>query len=78
MARYIAAPVTGKHPYHLRRLNYLNNLKWDEETQYLAVYVNDVEVQFDFWSDGSIIHLIEQPKIGDKIDLIVEEIEFLD
>lgn len=78
MIKYIAAPVTGRAPYHLRRLNYLNTLKWDEETEYLAVYVNGVEVPFDFWADGSIIHLINQPDIGDKVELVVEDITFLD
>ena len=68
----------GQTKYHLRRLNYLNNLKWDEETEYLAVYVNGQEVEFDLWSNGSIIHLINQPDVGARIDMIVEDIVFLD
>ena len=75
---YIAAPVTGRHPYHLRRLDYLNDLTWDSETEYLNVEVNGIEVQFDFHSDGSIVHLINQPDIGDEVVLKVEPITFLD
>ena len=78
MKTYIAAADTGSTPYHLRRLNYLNNLKWDDEIEFLNVRVNGVEVQFDFWSDGSIIHLIDQPNIGDTITLTIEPIIFLD
>ena len=65
-------------PYRERRRNYINTLKWDDETEYLAVYVNDVEVQFDFHSDGSLIYLTDQPKINDKIDIKVEPITFLE
>lgn len=75
---YFAATETGSTPYHLRRLNYLNNLSWDSETQFLAVYVEGREVEFDYWSDGSIIHLIKQPKIGSRVELVVENITFLD
>ena len=75
---YIAARDIGQTKYHLRRLNYLNNLIWDEDEEFLAVYVNGQEVQFDFWNDGSIIHLIDQPKIGDEVLLKVEPITFLE
>ena len=75
---YIAAPVTGSQPYHLRRLDYLNHLRWDEEFCYLNVMVDGVEQEFDFYSGGSIIHLLNQPSIGAKVELIVEDITFLD
>ena len=80
MITYFASgSIAGdKQPYYLRRLDYLNSLQWDDETEYLAVYVNGVEVEFDFYSNGSIIHLIHQPAIGDKIELIVEPIQFLE
>ena len=65
-------------PYHLRRRDYLNPLTWDDETHYLNVEVNGQEVQFVFYSGGSIIPLINQPSIGDKVELKVEEIVFLD
>ena len=78
MAHYIAARDIGRTPYHLRNLNYINPYKWDDETHYLNVEVNGVEVQFDFHSGGSIVHLIQQPKIGDEVELIVEEITILD
>ena len=80
MITYLAPGSTAgdKQPYHLRRRDYLNPLTWDEETEYLAVYVNDVEVEFNFYSGGSIIHLINQPAIGDKIALIVEPIQFIE
>ena len=65
-------------PYNLRRRDYLNHLNYDNETHYLNVEVNGTEVEFDFYSGGSIVHLINQPAIGDKIELKVEEIVFLD
>ena len=77
MASYIAGTYTCRTPYHLRRLNYINPHRWDEETHYLNVKVNGVEVEFDFWSGGSIVHLIKQPQIGDSVELIVEEITVL-
>ena len=66
MARYIAGTDTSRTLYHLRRLNFINPPKWDEETHYLNVEVTGVEVEFDFWSGGSIVHLIKQPQIGDS------------
>ena len=77
---YIAphSSINNPQPYHLRRCDYLNPLTWDYETHYLNVMVNGVEVEFDFWSGGSIVHLINQPSIGDKVELKVEEIVFLD
>ena len=44
MKTYIASAETGRTPYHLRRLNYLNNLVWDDETEFLNVRVNGQEV----------------------------------
>ena len=76
-ATFFAGVDIGRTPYHLRRLNYLQPLKWDDETEYLNVEVDGVEVQFDFWSEGSIIHLIDQPKIGARVELKVEPITFL-
>lgn len=78
MKSYIVAADIGSTPYHLRRLNYLNTLTWDDETEYLNVMVNGVEVEFDLWSDGSIVHLLNQPNIGDKVELKVEQIIFID
>ena len=75
---YAAADLGGTELYDQRRLNYLNYLKWDDEEEFLNVRVNNIEVEFDFWSDGSIVHLINQPAIGDTITLTVEEITFLD
>ena len=80
MTTYIASGSTpgNPQPYHLRRLDYLNSMTWDDETHYLNVMVNDEEVEFDFYSNGSIVHLINQPDIGDKVELKVEEIPILD
>ena len=75
---YIAARDIGSTPYHLRRLNYLNHLTWDEEEQYLAVYVNDREVEFNIRNNGTLVELIHQPQINDKIEIVVEDITFLD
>lgn len=78
MITYKAGIDIGRTPYHLRRLNYLNTLKWDDETEFLNVRVNNTEVQFDFWNEGTVIHLINQPQVGDTITLTVEPITFLD
>ena len=77
-ASYIAATDIGRTPYHLRRLNYIQPLKWDDDTEYLNVEVDGVEVQFDFWSEGSIVHLFNQPPIGARVELKVEPITFLE
>ena len=77
-ASYIAGVDVGRQPYHLRRLAYLNPLRWDEEFCYLNVLVDGVEQVFDFYSGGSIIHLLNQPPIGAKVELIVEDITFLE
>ena len=45
MAKYIAA--TSRHPYHLRRLNYIQPYNGILRHTILR-YVNDVEVEFDF------------------------------
>ena len=78
MLTYFANADISETKYHLRRCNYINTLTWDEETEYLAVYVNRKEVEFDLWSDGSIVHLTKQPQIGDKVELVVQDITFLD
>ena len=65
-------------PYDQRNRRYLNSLTWDKETEYLAVYVNDVEVQFELWSDGSIVYLTKQPEMDSKVVLQVEDIPELE
>lgn len=77
---YIApGSIAGdSQPYHLRRRDYLNPLKWNVETHYLNVMVDGVEQEFDFQSGGSIVHLINQPTIGSVVKLMVEEIVFLE
>ena len=71
-----ANPYPSSQPYHLRRLDYLTILEWDDETHYLNVKVNDVEVEFNHYNP-SIIARLNQPEIGDKIILSIEEIELL-
>ena len=78
MITYFAGRDTSQTKYHLRRLNYLNTLTWDEELEYLAVYVNRREVEFNIWNDGSLIQLVKQPQIGDKVEIVVEDIIFLE
>ena len=74
---FIAAGTNqpSSEPYHLRRKNYLNHLQWDEETEYLAVYINGVEVEFDIYP--GIVTLINQATVGDEVKLCIEEIEEL-
>ena len=67
-ASYTAAADIGRTPYHLRP-KHIQPLKWDDEIEYLNVEVDGVEVEFDFWSEGSIVHLIDQPKIGARVEL---------
>lgn len=63
----------SSQPYHLRRLDYLTILQWNDETQYLDVRVNDVEVEYNNYNP-SVITLLKQPNIGDVVHLSVEEI----
>ena len=79
MPTFIAAanPYPSTQPYHLRRLDYLNTLQWDEEIEYLCVSVNDVEVEYNLFNPG-IVTLLNQPSIGDKVTLEVLDITTLD
>ena len=78
MTTYFAGVDIGQTKYHLRRLNYFNTLTWDDETEYLAVYVNRREAEFNIRNGGSLVELVNQPQIGDKVEIVVENIAFLD
>lgn len=71
-----ANPYPSSQPYHLRRLDYLTVLQWDDETHYLDVRVNDVEVEYNNYNP-SVITLLNQPEIGDTVSLTVEEVPIL-
>ena len=77
MITYSAGVDIGRTPYHLRRLLYLNHLKWDDETEFLNVRVNGIEMPFDIENGGSVVRLIDQPQVGDTVTLTVEPITFL-
>ena len=71
---YIAGSDIGRTRYELRRLNYLNSLRWNEELEFLNVTVNGVEVEYNLNAGNSIVSLLRQPAIGDKVNLKIENI----
>lgn len=77
MANYIAGIDIGQTKYHLRRRNYLQPYQWDPDEQFLNVRVNGNEVEYNLHSGGSIVNLVNQPDIGARVTLTVEDVPTL-